>query len=629
MINTSLTLTLPEPWKNKVFQSSVIGPVNFLVGPNGSGKSRFASALKAHLPNARLLNTDRLQGMESSAAIRNFTGDHFAHGFAKNQFPQFKNAGLQLGAGLDTFVVLEERLDLRIQVEATLSHLFNRKITLDWDSGNLVARAAIGLTGTSYRLDRDECHGIKELLVLLTHLYNQDHPYLIIDEPELNLHPQYQAFFMQEVRRVAGDPGADRSKKVVFLITHSPFILDFRTVEDVKSVISFDLKHDTPRHIFQLGAAETGRLATLVPRLNVHHKQLFFSDNPVFVEGIIDAQFVETVQDARGVSVAGAGSCVIDAGGCEEVNHYLDLCAAFGKRAFFLYDLDSLFRGNLRACIRSDGSIQSFLANVGVGRDFSKYCGELDSRLTPVIDRLISTAQAPAELGDLIAFLKQLGPRADWPAERYSRARVAVLTAISLFRSSMVSSTSPAEVEDIEGRLQQICAALRQRNVLLLPGGVLERYLPSFAGDYYKLTNEAKNSAIEAEMRILASGLTEEQMAARYGALFELICRLPSKTPVDVNAVLMDYLGGYIHDLQGAILNNPAWELGELRSYMAIRQRSTVKVFSLEHFHRGPGGSFRAIVRVTPMLGQGAHQVTVTEQTNAGMRNFQLEAVAA
>ena len=280
MINLSLTFPLPEPWKNKTFQTQAIGPINFLVGPNGSGKSRFASTLKGHLSNARLLNTDRLQGMESTAALRNFIGDHFAAGFAKNQFTNFKNSGIQFGAGLDTFVLLEERLDLRIQVEATLSHLFNRKITLEWDSGNLVARAAIGLTGTSYRLDRDECHGIKELLVLLTHLYNDEHPYLIIDEPELNLHPQYQAFFMQEVRRVAGDPQLDRLRKIVFLITHSPFILDFRTVEDVKSVISFDLKHEVPRHIFGLGPAESARLATLVPRLNVHHKQLFFSDNP-------------------------------------------------------------------------------------------------------------------------------------------------------------------------------------------------------------------------------------------------------------------------------------------------------------------------------------------------------------
>src|SRR5208282_1622266 len=158
-----------------------------------------------------------------------------------------------------------------------------------------------------------------------THLYNNEHRFLIIDEPELNLHPQYQAFFMQEVRKVAGDPTLDGKKKIVFLITHSPFILDFRTVDDLKSVISFDLNHSVPRNIFGIDEGATTRLSSLVPRLNVHHKQLFFSDNPIFVEGILDAQVIETMQEARGVSVAAAGSCIIDAGGSEEVNHYLEL----------------------------------------------------------------------------------------------------------------------------------------------------------------------------------------------------------------------------------------------------------------------------------------------------------------
>jgi hypothetical protein len=126
---------------------------------------------------------------------------------------------------------------------------------------------------------------------------------------------------------------------------------------------------------------------------------LFFSDDPIFVEGILDAQFVETLQEARGVSVAGAGSCIIDAGGCEEVNHYLELCSAFGKKAHFLYDLDSLFTGNLRACVRTDGSLQNFLANIGVGSDFAKYCGELDRCLTGLIDKLIAVEDAPPSLG--------------------------------------------------------------------------------------------------------------------------------------------------------------------------------------------------------------------------------------
>ena len=623
MIQKSLSFDLPLPWLQKKFETAQIGAINFLVGPNGSGKSKFAETLRSHLSNARMLGTDRLSGMEQTIALKNIFGDHLATGLPKNQFGNFKQAGLQ-GSGIDTIVLLEERVDLRIQVEATLSHLFNRKIFIEWDSGNLLARAVLGETGNSYRLDRDECHGIKELLVLLTHLYNDEHPYLITDEPELNLHPQYQAFFMQEVRKVAGDPSTDK-KKVVFLVTHSPFILDFRSVEDVKSVISFALNHSIPNQILNLDPAATAKLSSLVPRLNVHHKQLFFSDNPIFVEGILDAQLVGTMQEARGVSVAGAGSCIIDAGGCEEVNRYLDLCIAFGKSAHFLYDLDSLFGGNLRACLKGDGSVQSFLVTAGVGNDFSKYCGELDGKLTSVIDRLLVVNPISQPLARLVEFLKGLGPRAQWNGKLWAKARVSVMTAISRNRPALIAAVHQTDVEDVEGRLKQIVAALKQRHVILLPGGTLERYLPTYAGDHYELTNDAKRQAVRAEIEEMAKAMTTAELAARYGELYEAVCTLPSKASVDVERVLRDYLSHYIHDLQVAVVSNPTWLLVQVQAHLNTIQRATVKVFSVRELSRGSHKEFSAVVAITEMLGQKQRLVRVSHQTNAGMGDFKIE----
>ena len=483
MIRKELSFDLPVPWRGEKFETQEIGPINFLVGPNGSGKSKFAEALRSHLgKSAGMLGTDRLSGMEQKRSLQNIFGDQLKGGFAKNHFDHFRRAGQQ-GSGIDTIVLLEERLDLRIQVEATLGQLFNRKIILDWDSGNLVPRAILGETGNSYRLDRDECHGIKELL------YTFDEISVGTDEhhkdtepdwfPQLNLHPQYQAFFIQEVRKLAGNPDLERKKKILFLITHSPFILDFRSGEDVKSVISFDLNYAVPKQILGLDLAATERLSSLVPRLNVHHKQLFFSDNPIFVEGILDAQIVATMQETRGVSIAGAGSCIIDAGGCEEVNHYLDLCMAFGKNAYFLYDLDSLFAGNLRSCVRADGSVQSFLATAGVVNDFSKYCGELERKLTNVIDELLSVNPVPSPLIRLREFLEKLGSRTQLDGKRLAKARVSVMTAISRNRQAIVAAISETDVEEIEGRLKQIVTALKQKNIILLPGGTLERSYPA------------------------------------------------------------------------------------------------------------------------------------------------------
>jgi hypothetical protein len=510
---------LPPPWAGELYELPPLGPVNFLVGPNGSGKSKFADMLRQVMPGARLLSTDRLLGMEIVPPI-GFFNNQLQLGLRKDTFPHYRAAG-NLGLGVDAFVLLEERLDLKIRIEATLSHLFDRNISLEWDSGMLFPKATLGSFGASYRLDTEECHGIKELLVLLTHLYNDADPFLIIDEPEQNLHPQLQAFFMQEVRRITGDPSAGTGNKVVILVTHSPFILDFKSVDDLKSVISFDLKRSPPRSLSNLDTDAAQRLASLIPKINVHHKQLFFSDNPIFVEGIWDAQMVQMIQEVRGVSLAGAGSCVIELGGCEEVNKYLVLCQALGKRAYFLYDLDSLFHGNLRGCVKADETIGSFLATLGLGNNFSKYCGQIDRELSQIITTLRANAATLPSITELLSFLHSLADGSDFSTENLRRARVAVLVQLHRDRESLVNATSRQTVQSIEGRLKQIANILQQKNVFLLTGGALEHYLPSYQGNKFKLDDSAKQKAVGGEMDYLRSPRNETELRERYGDLFE------------------------------------------------------------------------------------------------------------
>ena len=514
-------------------------------------------------------------------------------------------------------------MDLRIQVEATLSHLFDREIVLEWDSGNLVGKIRRRGGRESYRLDREECHGIKELLVLLTHLYNDKRHYLIIDEPELNLHPQYQAFFMQEVRKLAGDPSTDSKKKIIFLITHSPFILDFRSEDDLKSVISFSLDYSVPKQIANLNLDMSPTSFPLTRRLNAHHKQLFFSDNPIFVEGILDARLVEAIKEARGGSVVGAGSCIIDVGGAEEVNHYLKLCKELGKDAHFLYDLDSLFSGNLRSCIKDDKIIESFLVSAGLGNNIAKYCGALDRKLTCLIDRLL-TVSLTGRLTRLGDFLQGLGKRERWEKGQWAKARTAVMTAISRYRED-IASVSNEDVVDIEGRLGQIVAALKEKNIHLLPGGTIERYLPCYRGNEYELAENAKQQAVSDEIQELSKSLTEEELSSRYSELYNAICALPSKVDVDVNPVLRNYLSDYIHELQKTVINNPSWSQEQVQDSLNTLQPSLAGVFSIGGFDRRQSGEFRATIEIAEMLGQGKRFTQISHQTNAGMGEFEIE----
>lgn len=622
MIDLSLNFQLPRPWRDKIFQTDHVGSINFLVGPNGSGKSQFARHLVQSLPGSRLLGTDRLSGMEQVRPFDSFLGDHFAEGIAKNHFSYLKQAGTQ-GAGIDTLVLLEERMDLRIQVEATLSHLFNREIILEWNSGHLMAKARLLSDNSFYRLDREECHGIKELLVLLTHLYDDQRQYLIIDEPELNLHPQYQAFFMQEVRKVAGNPSVGSNKKVVFLITHSPFILDIRTEDDLNSVISFDLTYSEPRQVSSL-TLDIASPNSFTQRLNAHHKQLFFSDNPVFVEGIHDAWLVEAMMGARGVSVSGAGSCIIDVGGSDQVNQYVKLCQGLGKSAHFLYDLDSLFSGNLRACIKDDESVQSFLASAGLGNDFGKYCGQLEQELTGLITKLIGT-DLPESLHRLGGFLHSLGEKSQWKPDQWKKARSAVMTAISRYRADIASVVSLSVVEDVEGRRAKIITTLNEKNIHVLPGGTLERYLPQYKGDEYELPPEAKRQAVLAEMEEMTKLSTEMELAERYGDLYWIVSSLPSKAEVDLDAALSNHLSHYIHELQRTVVNGPDWQAEQITQRLVSIQPSWAGVFSIEDFVRNSEGGFEAEIGIISMLGQSPRVVHVNHHTNAGMGDFKIE----
>ena len=622
MIDQSITLQLPRPWSGESFHVNKMGPINFLVGPNGSGKSQFAQTLYECLQEldggARLLSTDRLNAMTGFTDVSQFVGDPFSQGIAKNQFADLKRAGNR-GSGIDTIVLLEERLDLRIRIEATLSHLFDREILLEWDSGRLVTKARHRVKGDLYRLDHDECHGIKEIMVLLTHLYDDSRRYLVIDEPELNLHPQYQAFFMQEVRKLAGDPAEDHTKKVFFLVTHSPFILDFRSPEDLKSVFSFDLHYSLPSRLTDLDL-ETDRVRSFTRRLNANHKQLFFSDNPIFVEGHHDAQLISALMEARGVSVSGAGSCIIDSGGVEETNQYFELCKAYGKKALFVYDLDSLFIGKLRACIRDDETIQSFLATAGVGNNFGAYFGQFERTLKTAIDEL-EDAAPPQGLQN---FLNALGCRANWDHRQWGKARVGVMTAIHLDRDAMKTVLSPSLIEDLEGRRDKILETLREKHIQVLPGGTLEAYLPEFAGDVYRPSDSSKQSAVDDELEWLARDSSDSMLADRYGDLFDVVCRLPSKPDVDVEPILRNHLSDYIHELQRTVVNNPDWGADHVQERLNRARPEFSGVLHLQSFERSGANQFKSKIVIAEMLGQGKRFVQVDENTNAGMQDFEI-----
>ena len=135
------------------------------------------------------------------------------------------------------FHTLYKRPDILIKVQERLRKLFKRDIKIEWDSGFLkVFFLRVGASNTYYSSAR-EASGLLHLVGILSALYDDEVGVLLIDEPEVSLHPQLQAFLLKEITRVAGIPGEDGYKKIIVMTTHSTEMIKISKTDDLLSFI--------------------------------------------------------------------------------------------------------------------------------------------------------------------------------------------------------------------------------------------------------------------------------------------------------------------------------------------------------------------------------------------------------
>lgn len=569
MIDLNITFNLPKPWNNETFSIQQIGVINYMVGANGTGKSQFAEQLKNYFNSqgkkCRLLSADRLTGLGFASKTIHNNGGHyitgestFKDGFNKANFSGYKQGAEYLDTGTDAFILLEEKLDLKIKIEAILSQVLNRDIRLEWDSGRLKPMTYNSRQGSEYELKK-ESHGIKELLVLLTHLYDDSHKVLIIDEPELNLHPQYQAFLLEHIRKVVGNP--DEGKKIIYLITHSPFILDFQTIEDLKSVICFHEDFRMPSFLHDLSSENEEKIKKIIPHLNVHHKELFFAETPIFVEGIFDAQFIKAVQEKREVSIEGAGSTIIDVGGNENLSSYFLLSRAFGKRAIFLYDLDSIFFSK-QLNINAEGceEINQFLIELGLGEDFNAIKGALWKSIDEAKKELIINANSYKTYVDSLEGDERT---------KVKKASYALLFFLLHFQEEAKSQMSDGKITLLLNQLRNLIKAFKEVNVYILPDGAMENYFPSYMGSKFCIAEDKKREVLEKEIEWIFDGSnTIDDLKNRFGNLFEIIEKLPVREKIDYKKVLESNLKSIIFKIQKGLSEKKIVDTNKLSEYI-------------------------------------------------------------
>lgn len=624
-MNIPIKIELPQIWPG-TFEKNEWNSINFIVGPNGTGKSLLSNQLFEKLKGkgfkTRLLSAERLSGFEKTN-YNFFTNSQIEQGLNISKFSYYKDYGQQYGLSTYAFIILKERLDVRIRIEALLSDLFGKTIQLKEEGGFLKPTIQNINGGEEYGLKEQECHGMKEIISLLTFLYDDSNDCLIFDEPELHLHPQFQSFFLNEIRKIAGDPKSESGKKLFFIITHSPYFIDIRDLDDLQHILVCH-NHQMPTYIREEDLDDQDKyvLKKFLPRFNTHHKQFFFSLNPVFVEGYTDQQIITLLFEKTGQNIAASGSSVIDVGGKDELAVFYKLCSKLGIDCRIIADYDAFYRGKLREVICKNEQIQQAFINNAFGKDVAKNIGELERLLTNISNELMTQSSTDPEISMVISKLIELNKEKD-----KNKSQILDVVHLALYRiQDKLNSTIPQKKDDINSFIikhKKYIECIKSGKIFIIPNGELEHFFKASTIDYLNITQ--KDKLFEAERDFIMKMDDAELIKKEYNDLMPLLTESVPHIKVDIINHIKFAVVDWIQKVQNAVARNEVKNVQSLKANARVNYSTYNQILECkdEDFTLNPDGTFKCTIYLKSSVIGEEKQITFSDKTTP--RNFNIE----
>ena len=238
------------------------------------------------------------------------------------------------------FFTMDERKDVYIKVAERLSVLFNRQIYIRWDAGNMKVFFGKTEIEDEYSVVA-EASGLVNIISILAALFDEDVQVLMIDEPEVSLHPQLQSYLLREIQKAVSGYG-----KVIIISTHSTEMISFNSIKDISNFIFFTEKKVPIQIEPDMPELENRKLKDFFMRMSQVYKTGFFAKKVLLIEGASDLIICRFLSNKLDLNIDVAGSQIIPVDGKGQFPVITKLFRLIGKEVAVLTDLDGFTDDN-------------------------------------------------------------------------------------------------------------------------------------------------------------------------------------------------------------------------------------------------------------------------------------------
>lgn len=464
----TLHINVEKIFGNQEVQITLYSGLTTFVGTNASGKTQTLKKIRDIMRSnigankVRYLSSNRIGNMEqyrSKTNQYNYTTDDYTLGDQAT-----KRARLQIETASGDFFAMDERKDVFIKVSERLSVLFNRNIFIRWDAGQM--KVFFGKTDSEQEYSvAAEASGLVNVISILAALFDEVVEVLLIDEPEVSLHPQLQSYLLREMKSAA-----KRYNKTIIISTHSAEMIELNSASELCNFVFFR-KDSLPKQISpDTPELNSVKLKEFLLRMSLIYSEGFFAKKVMLIEGSSDMILCRYLCNRLNLNLDVAGSQIIPVEGKGQFPVITKLFRLIGKEVCVLTDLDGFTDDNNIVNLFAVLPEAIQIANDYGNRDLQSMIRDIKTKIDELVQ---SQKENMVMIYNQHPYWVNRDPEAD-DDKIIRRALIAQLFTVSV--DELATWPDPHEWTSLKKRITVLFDILEKLGCFILRRGAVESY---------------------------------------------------------------------------------------------------------------------------------------------------------